>query len=98
MDILNVDEVEEPIKVRAPFRVSALIHPYLFEVHTILLSRVVAPQKARDKPKSVTLHITSPASTSNIPTTTSPSTQILRKSTSVLETSEHKVGAARTEL
>ena len=54
-DILNVEEVEESMKVRAPLQFLVLIHP-----HTILSLHVRSSKKLSTETKSATPHRTSP--------------------------------------
>ena len=98
-DILNVEEVDELMKVRAPFQSSALIHPKLSIPGT---RDAIARGVLQRNPATLAKN---PRRCTNLARLNSsppypprhPFTRILRQSTPALETSEPKVDAAQTE-
>ena len=62
-DILNVEEVEELMKVRVPYQFFALMHPNLFHHKSTRYYHHASgrfKENLQQKPKSATLHRTSP--------------------------------------
>ena len=98
-DILNPEEVDELMKVRASFQFSALIHPKLSipGTHDAITRGVLQrnPATLAKNPRRCTNLARLNASSLSTPT---PFARILRQLTSALETSEPKVDAAQTEL
>ena len=97
-DILNGEEVDELMKVRASFQFSALIHPKLSipGTHDAITRGVLQrnPATLAKNPRRCT-NLARLNTSLSIPT---PFTRIFLQSTPALETSEPKVDAAQTEL